>query len=174
MERVQNFHFFFSEIVGIVENVEKANLVGKTEKSKKMLKKFNLGNLETKHLRVLIWEERRITIRKNCARRGSKFFIFKWSVVIFNFSNSIVFQIIHIEKAAATLPDLKWFPKDRNLVQMEININDNTVVKKLKKKIVNTPREYTPVNFQTILDSHGSIGKFSQIIGIKRIIKCID
>lgn len=86
--------------------------------------------------------------------------------LIFISSNSIC-QVIHIEKASATQPDMKWFPKDRNLVQVEVNINDNTVVRKLKKKIVAAPRDYTPVNFQTILDSDGSIGMFAQILFLK-------
>lgn len=51
-------------------------MVGKTEKNKKMLKKFNLGNLETKNLRFLIWEEKRIKPLEQIVREGEVNFVF--------------------------------------------------------------------------------------------------
>lgn len=64
------FFFFFSEIVGIVESTEKEALVGKTEKTKQLLKKFTIGNRETKRIRGLIWQRDKINDLQDIVRDG--------------------------------------------------------------------------------------------------------
>lgn len=131
------------------------------------VKRFTLCGSGSKYVQCVIWGIQEIKRFSNEIQEGNVsilvFVDFFW---IFHFIFVFFFQKLYIENAQSKMIATKYYHKNRGAVRQEIHIVQGTNITNYGKPIENIEKiksSAKKVNFDTIADTEGLIGKISQI-----------